>query len=235
MCSSLVTNVIPLVFEPSTLRHSDLKLRACVIHMLTHYLPLFLNCGTHFCCCTHVSNTYNTFSLICNTYQLPLSTRIHFWTSRPVFEHFEPIFKHIAHSLPTTALFWPLPPVFWSTLLVFTDTAHFQPLPSAIIIYILFSTHIISFHPFFTYSWHLLPVFSYLRTSIRIFKPFHSFFNFCLPIFVLFTYLVTMLIFFNCFRALPHVGRVPKYCRPFVNVTTCLDMLPIIINCLRSP
>ena len=165
MCSSLVTNVILLVFEPSMLRHSDLKLQACVIRMLTHYLPLFLNRGTHFCCCTHVSDTYNTFSHICNTYQLPLSTRICFWTSGPVFERFEPIFKHIAHSLPTTALFWHLPPVFWSTLLVFMDTAHFQPLPSAIIIYILFFTHIISFRPFFTYSWHLLPSFQCILTS----------------------------------------------------------------------
>ena len=207
--------------------------------MLTHYLPLFLNRGTHFCCCTHVSDTYNTFSLICNTYQLPLSTRIRFWTSGPVFEYFEPVFEPIAHSIPTTALsdlyhlffdlhysFSRILPIFNPYHLPLSYITYFHTYHQFSPIFYLFLTSLTQFS---TYSHILEPLFTF-------FKPFHSFFDFCLPIFVPFTYLIMILIFFNCFRALPHVGRVPKYCQLFVNFTTCLDTLPIIIiNCLQPP
>ena len=168
------------------------------------------------------------------------------WAQEYVFEHLD-LFLSILN-LFLNLLLIPYPPLPFSDLYhLFFDLHYsfslilpiFNPyhLPLSYITYFhtyhqfspIFYLFLTSLTQFSTYSHILEPLFVF-------FKPFHSFFDFCLPIFVPFTYLIMILIFFNCFRALPHVGHVPKYCQLFVNVTTCLDTLPIIIiNCLQPP
>ena len=167
MCSPLVTNVIPLVFEPSTLRHSDLNpehVSQCfwTVAPISVVVHMFPTPTTHF-----------------HTFATPIDC---LWAQEYVFEHPD-LFLSVLNPFSNLLLI-PYPPPLFSDLyhLFFNLHYSFSRIPPIFnpyhlpLSYITYFSHISLVFAHFLLipdiSYPVFNVFSHFRTSIpHIFNP----------------------------------------------------------------
>ena len=167
MCSPLVTNVIPLVFEPSTLRHSDLNsehVSQCfwTVAPISVVVHMFPTPTTHF-----------------HTFATPIDC---LWAQEYVFEHPD-LFLSVLNPFSNLLLIPYPPPLFSDLYHLFFDLHYsFSRIPPIFnpyhlpLLYITYFSHISLVFAHFLLipdiSYPVFNVFSHFRTSIpHIFNP----------------------------------------------------------------